>query len=397
MGEKKYTAEAIILPLIENSIYSTVKSTLDGKRGSIAPVPTLPRTIFSATIGLNPELLKLARDENGGLFFLESARNGEGADHNGDPELDKLVESLVTKGIELQPSFHLCDCDPALDVGPAGLVGSLFGTGMDSPGFFIGAQYAVVGTAVIAPVYVSVPIKDETIVSKVFDLIDDRAAKYSRNMRGTTDFFSFDFSKTTQSPGTPRSFILEIGPVKLRFFLAHSGKNVFLANKAELIEQLVALDRESESAEPDRAHAVLRIRPESWSKFLPTCYRGWAETNRRACQANHVPLAAVARMLLSANPDRRPTAEEVVREHTALFGRRPFCPEGGTYVVSEDGKSVECTVHGGLDESLQPPKPSDDCVQMRRLRATRSIQVRLLLLEDGLHTFIDVEKAKRRP
>ena len=90
---------------------------------------------------------------------------------------------------------------------------------------------------------------------------------------------------------------------------------------------------------------------------------GWAESNREACLNNLGPLASVGRSVLAGQQSRERTEEELGRaarqEADRLFGVHFFCPEGGHYLLSGDGKTCRCSVHGTALEPKQGTEPSE--------------------------------------
>ena len=91
---------------------------------------------------------------------------------------------------------------------------------------------------------------------------------------------------------------------------------------------------------------MLRLRPENWNAVLPGYNLSWAEANRSACHAN---LSLIANVNRGWN-DRKPAGDSpnavLMDRVTRFYGVRPFCPDGGTYALSADGKSCKCSIHG---------------------------------------------------
>ena len=97
---------------------------------------------------------------------------------------------------------------------------------------------------------------------------------------------------------------------------------------------------------------MLRVRPENWNAVLPGYNLGWAEANRAACHANLDMVSNVAR---GWNDNRVATPDAALLARVGrVYGERPFCPDGGSYSLSPDGRSCRCGVHGGHDDPHQP-------------------------------------------
>jgi hypothetical protein len=148
---------------------------------------------------------------------------------------------------------------------------------------------------------------------------------------------------------------------------------------------------------------MLRLRPQNWDQVLSDYRLGWAESNRRACLDNLGPLSNAARVHAAGGKaratgnrvdDSSQAAPEVHRLADRLYGAHFFCPEGGHYLLSPDGRSVTCSVHGSSLSPRQPSAPSDDGRTGQLLRSFSGLTASLTFREDGLRAVVVVERTK---
>jgi hypothetical protein len=120
---------------------------------------------------------------------------------------------------------------------------------------------------------------------------------------------------------------------------------------------------------------------------LPGYNLGWAEKHRSGCHDNLSLLANVAR----GWDDKAVDAD--VRERVARFyGVRPFCPDGGTYSLSADGRRCTCSVHGDPQDPRQLAAPTPDSPTGQVLKTFAGLRATLTFHEDGLRAVVVVER-----
>ena len=191
---------------------------------------------------------------------------------------------------------------------------------------------------------------------------------------------------------------MRFGPVKWRFFWGRIGHGLYIASKPFILEDLQALEA-VRLKEPgvlkavDRgpvAHAMIRLRPQNWNQVLADYRLGWAENNREACLQNLGPLSSIARSLIVKG--QSPLAGDLHRFADQFYGVHFFCPEGGRYVVAQDGKVVTCRVHGSAFAPRQPVAPAGESASDKLLRDFTGMTVALTFLEDGLHAVVVIDR-----
>jgi hypothetical protein len=186
--------------------------------------------------------------------------------------------------------------------------------------------------------------------------------------------------------------------VKFRLYFARIGSGLHLASKPFILEDFIAADAERNAPSAGNGpvgHAMVRLRPEYWDQVLADFRFGWAENNREACINNLGPLSSVSRAITSSvqKIDRaaelsRQVCQTADQLHTVHF----FCPEGGTYLLAPDGKSMICTVHGSALESRQPVAPSAKSSLGRLLQGFGGMTATLTFLPEGLRAVVEIER-----
>lgn len=341
---QQYRAETLVLPLIDNTIYTGLAATLGGEPEPLDALPVPQRNIFSVAARLNKEELLLA----GGPLrhFLDGMDDGRGLNQP-DPA---SIQKFLARGIGNQISMHVYDASPFVDFNLTSFLGLMiqeFGRGSGSlhdetiPISFLIASLN-------APVYLAVPVKDAQIVDEFLDQLDTMLSTVARQPSESQWLeFDFDFYKVPMENKDQRirCGAIQFGPVKWRVFFARIGDGLYLASKRFILDDLAAMAEAKRTDPGPTAHAMIRFRPEHWKDVLPEFQLGWAESSRVACLNNLGPLSSVARAV-HASSEGPLKPGRVHREADALHAVHFFCPDGGKYEVTADGKQVTCSVHG---------------------------------------------------
>jgi hypothetical protein len=350
------------------------------------------------------EVINLGRDEdriigggvNPGAFFDIPGVSAE--------KIKQLkVEEFLIKGIGNQVGFHVYDSVPTFDFNLPQFLGLTMGTfnGRQGPGGM--ANWELMASALItalnSPVYVSIPVQDAKVVDDFLDRLDPLMAESYRSIKEQGFFgISLDFYKAPLKPDrTMRVASVQFGPIKWRMFWARIGNGLYIATKAFILEDLVALEgqRGKTADTGPEAHGMVRARPANWDRVLADYRLGWAESNREACLNNLGPLASVGRSVLAGPQTRERTEEELGRaarqEADRLFGVHFFCPEGGHYLLSGDGKTCRCSVHGTALEPKQGTEPSEKG-SVSALKGLSGLTAALTFRKEGLRAVVEIER-----
>jgi hypothetical protein len=415
---EQYRLETIVLPLIDNSLYTGLAGVLGGRAEHLDSLPVPKRNIFSVAARLNkeqflPELDREERDQSYDQLLRDLGVTSR--------EARRLnLSEFFSKGLGNQVSLHVYDATPTFDLNMASLLGMLVGStagrarSLGSDELMIGLGIAALNT----PVYLAIPVQDARIVDRFLEKSDTALAIIARHKdRGgwlslEPDFYKFPLGQDQ----VYRGFGLRIGPLKLRFFWARIGGALYIASKPFILEDLAAMEAErtraaSATAAPTanalvsdpgpEGHAMIRLRPQNWNEVLPDFRLAWAENDREACLNNLGVLSSVSRALTAragGGAAAGPTGvelDQLVREATdRLRGEHLFCPEGGRYVVSADGRTVACSLHGTVLDPRQPAAPTEESTPGRLLRELAGATATLTFMQDGLHAVVVIDRKK---
>jgi hypothetical protein len=405
---ERYRLETIVLPLIDNSIYTGLALALGGKPEALDSLPVPKRNIFSVAMRFNKgELLKATKDiEREIKRDLFRGLNVE------DGAVDRLnVTAFISDGIGSQVGLHVYDSVPNFDFNMAEAMGMLTASlggefrDRDLQGLFI----SFLLTSLNSPVYMSIPVQDAKVVDQFGDQLEHIFALAARQgTRGRWIEFASDFYQVPfkgDKNKMMRSFCLKFGPAKFRFFWARIGTAVYIASKDFILEDLLALENErakvpalaQQSPADPPAHAMVKLRPQHWNQVLADYRLGWAENHRQACLNNQGPLSSVARTFsgpLGKIDDKElaTVAERVRREADRVHQVHFFCPEGGQYVLAADGKSMTCNVHGWALAPRQPASPVESSPLAKQLERFAGMTASLTFMEEGLRAVVILER-----
>jgi hypothetical protein len=382
-----YRAETIVLPLIDNTVYSGLATALGGEPEPLDALPVPRRNIFSMVARWNKETLV--------PMFVKKAAFPTNLRMLGvkQPPDAAALEQFLVKGIGNQIGLHVYDASPYFDFNLTGFLGETLRDFRGGGRFDEMLPISFLIASLNAPVYVAIPVQDAQIVDKFLDELDTTLAAVARQPRGVGWFdFAFDFYRVPLK-GTDeriRCYAVEFGPVKWRLFFARIDRGLYLASQRFILEDLAAAAEKKADGGPT-AHAMVRVRPEHWKEVLPAFQLGWAESSREACLNNLGPLSSVARAV-SASGGGHAEPGQVCRQADELYAVHFFCLDGGQYVLSPDGRQVTCSVHGSAAAPLQPAAPAAGSPMGRLMKDFGGLTAELTFLEDGLHAVVTVQR-----
>jgi hypothetical protein len=309
----------------------------------------------------------------------------------------KSFREVLDKGLGNQIALHVYDAVPIVDVN---LSSMLAGVLSSRPGS-AESELEMIGIGALAaslssPVYISIPVKNAEIVDRFLESLDPLLTNRLQAQGFEQDFYFLRKDKEL----TLRGNVLRFGAVKVRFFTGRIGDAFYIVicNKPFILDDLVALEaaRKSGALKPcdpgPVGHAMMRLRPENWNQVLPDFHLGWAENNRIGCLGNLGPLSNVARSMTASRNGQPAEAADVLHEAERLHDVHFFCPEGGHYKVTPDGKKCTCTVHGWDREPRQRTAPLPESPSTRLMREFAGLSATLTFREDGLQAVLLIDR-----
>jgi hypothetical protein len=316
------------------------------------------------------------------------------------------LREFLTKGLGSQISLNVYDAPPLFDFNLPSFLGLMLGN-FNGSQVNVGTQEILISFVVAslnAPVYLALPVQDPKLVDGFLDRLDTVLAHLSQRKEGggflnfEQDFYRF---KADKEKGL-RTYGFRVGPVKWRFCWGRIGNGLYVASKPFILEDLLNLEAEkgnpkSEGEDGPVAHAMIRMRPQNWNQVLADYRLGWAENIRIACIANVGPLASIQRSASGAKKEGKQESEDLKEQQfnqvaEKILGARCFCPEGGHYLKTPDGKPLECSVHGSALETRQEQTPAGNSAMSRLMKEFKGMSMSLTFLEDGLHAVLVIDR-----
>jgi hypothetical protein len=403
---ERYRLETIVLPLIDNSIYTGLASHLGGPPEPLDALPVPPRNIFSVGLRFNKQALLETTGLKEALLDTNAPR---GLRHFFGMPAEALVklgiQEFLTKGIGNQAALHLYDAAQLFDLNVPQMLGTTIGS-FNRRDFDFELLVGLLVASFNSPVYLSVPVQDAAVVDRFLDRLDRVLAAWARERIGGGGMFfelQQDFFRLAgRVEPRIRAYCFQFGPVKFRIFWARIGSALYIASKPFILKDLATMPSPQPLSPRERglqAHGMVKIRANHWNEVLPDFRLAWAENNRQACIQNLGPLSSVARALtarpLNARSDSvtRPAHDQAILGSASTYlGYQPFCPEGGHYVLSEDGKTFTCTVHGSALAPTQPAQPAGQSTSANVLEHFKGLTINLTFLADGLHAVVEMNR-----
>ena len=282
MTEKKYRVETIVLPLIDNSIYTGLAHVLSGKVEALDTLPVPKGNIFSLNVRFNKETM--LKD----CLGMDIPANGEEEAldwFSGLLVLGQVAEDLepnpTTSGATrlklpwLKPTRRRTGTArhasaghherPGQPGGPARLRpgcavrpepgdipgpdrGHFNGNGANTSGIATNLGVMAIAlpvAACTAPGYISISVKDEKIVDDFLAELDKGVPALTSEFRGDIGIpIKGDYYKLTLKGGvTARSFAVRVGPAKFRVHCARIGKGLYITNHASVLDDIQEAER----------------------------------------------------------------------------------------------------------------------------------------------------------
>jgi hypothetical protein len=401
---ERYRLETIILPLINNSIYQGLAETLNGKPEALDALPVPTRNILTVAGRFNKEaILKQAFGNEDP--YTQADRTVASSLGISEEDARKLgAGKVLAEGIGNQVALNICDAEQMFDIELPNFLGLAFANLNGGRGVLGGNQdwlAAFVIGSLNAPVYASVPVRDPKLVDSFLQRLDKVLTVKAINSRNRGGWFEVyeDAYRTKLKDGTPIwGYTVRLWVVKWRFFWGRIGNGLYIASKASLLEDIAATaaapGRGAVRDGPDTtAHAMLRLRPNNWKRVLDDYRLTWAENNREACLRNIGPVASAARAVRAAHKDGvENRSEAAVQEAARIYGVYMYCPDGGKYIVSEDGTKCTCSIHGDSAEPRQLLAPSPAAGPGKAIEHFARLTATLTFLEDGLHAVVVLDR-----
>lgn len=378
--------ETIVLPLLDNSIYTAMASTFGGAPARLDAHPVSKKSIFTLAFQLDKE--KLLTQYGQAVPGLVQGLGRE-AGLDGEAALPG-TEAFLRDGIGDQIALHLCDGHPHFELNYSSFFAQLLGSfgrgrGLGDEELFIG----VLISALNGPVYVAMPLNDPAVVDRYLDEVDDLLGRVARqpDANGWFRIGKDAYQIVGAGERKTRCFTLTIGPVKWRLFWERIASHLYVSSQKEILDELVNAPT-SAGTVAATGHAAIQIHPTQWEEVLASFRLGWAENNRHTCLRNLHHLDHVGRLYRAEGYTSDLTLEQ---EAQRLLGVRPFCPELGHYEIDANG-NVACSHHRNWGLVQQEAAPRPDSPSVKLLEEFSGMTAALTFTEEGLRAVLTVDR-----
>lgn len=370
LDDDKHTLETMVLPLIDNSLYTGLAGILGGD-APLCTKPVLQDVYLTAGVQLKREKFSALLGENLPIQFFMGQNF----------EANLLLEEFLNQGIGDCLTFSVCDDDPAFSLDMVSLLGmtSMMPGAMANP---LGFIYAWLLGSLHSPIFAQAQVQDAAVVDAFFERVVAHAVQKSGGQNG---WFTHDVCRIVGEERKIYSGVTKIGPVRMRFFWVRKGDKIFIANHMNLLERLLGAPTVAADEERRAEHAKIMLDSTHLIKLLPDIHQTALENKRLSCRRNLGKLTMAARAYSNIGASLDGFTE------SPILGARRFCPDGGTY--SFDDEAIEdgvcCSLHGTLSKPLQiMDEAPQEVLPNGMKRATASLN----FLEDGLWAKLEFER-----
>ena len=345
-----------ILPLIDNSLYGSVKEFLVSSKGPPLNVPCpKPDPVIMLSLNL------------------------------GEPawtQISKGLSELFTRFIHLSPAalddlgpalhFALYDADPVIALGSGDIFGA-FGGGAE---IFDRSEMFMIPMALsllTRPCAFIIETRDSARTTRFLE--EAASATLAARLGGGrgSDEFSAEFYRVTDENAWVYSFSV-MGLVKIRFGIRVEGNYVVIRNIPWSSRDVIAGVTES----PMRT-ARLLANPSACREQMAGLYSAAMEKERSAAMQG---IGRLYPLMLA----RGLTPEAALAEHQRLFGFRPAHPGGGTWTGTSANR-LRSTTFGAPDRQEQPAF-SDATAPFGLFKSIDSLNVSMEFQDEGLRTVL---------
>jgi len=412
-NKDRLTAETVILPLVENSIYTGLKYALAAKPEGLEPVLARRTAPRHGQVWVGPE------------------EDSDGKTNPGKPPAEQLLspQSLAPWGALPDSPMALSLTVPAWAIEhleeryemaswlaaeehPSRWLGNSVSLVVHdnqpvftldfSPGSFLSSSSlfrpnldSLLGLFCISsldmPVVASVAVSDEVKARSFLEKAVLRLVKLSRE-KGRDILFigrvETDSYTVLEGSPCPISVVtVNVLALRLRFcFAVHRGR-LWVSNQ---LPNLIASLKAPAPGRTTAAHLALSLTPTKAQRLETSRQLALSERARSICAVNQTP-AWVLLGLARVNP------REFAGSARRLLGYEPVCPEGGQYRYDPSTDELCCSLHGTLDRPRQPTRPQAGSTADQTLSDLGEFSVGLSFTTEGLVTRLEVETSRRSP
>ena len=398
LGPQSSRLETLVLPLIDNSIYTAISQVLAGSEEALDSLPVPNKNILSMLFRYNKDELIDKRLGTDTLRFGAQMLFPMNPTQAEELNIERFLHSVLAN----QVGVHVYDSVPAISLDLSAAFGMLAAS-VFRPAFtqrtappvqpsppqrsnamlggstFLWISFLV--ASLNAPTYLSLPLNQgredeaDSFLERLYLLLRARLLHQREQFGVVGDVYKLALSNNSIA----YCCSLQFGPVKLRINFARVEQGIFITSKSFILNDLIKasrgeqLDRANYSNKNAVGHAIARFRTANCDQIKSDMFIDQSEKNRAACVRNLTFLSAKYRLKCAMAGDR------VKLEQCSSLR---YCPSGGEYGLDE--LKAKCSVHGSADDSrsFESIALSPDI---------SAITAQLSFLEDGLNAVLTID------
>ena len=370
LKNNKLTVQTYIFPLIENSIYNTIKDISGGSPVVFKEDTRTENTLFSLYSKLNKEAVKEFLWERGtGMLGEETVR-------------ERIMRSLTEEEKKLDflgdyfiLSFH--DYEPLFSLDFSSL--QRINTAFFSPFTLMATQFFNLPFSFV--IDLKDPVKAKEFLNLIIHHLTRLPESYSVDLK-------VNFYRIKKDRGWYTATLDILSLIKLRFFFTIQKNRLIFTNKEWILRDIIQKLEETSSSPVFSGNIALRYYPEAYKRTQEYIEQGWREKITIACIRN-LPLLDP----LFWSFGDIPSIPEATLNY---YGYQINCPEKGEYRFDPVKGHAYCTVHGDIWETKSPPGIDKDLSVYRFLMQQQSAKIILEFTKEGIMTTLtlDVDKIK---
>ncbi len=351
------TVDTCILPLIENSIYNSLKALFGGSPVTLHPDYTVKGDILSASFKFNIE-----------NFFKENGIFGEYMSGS-----DGLKAAGSIFGDELQ--IHMGDVSPMIDIEGSEFTREVLRGGWSNremlAGFLIWSFFH--------PMRVAVPVKKPAEAMNFIDSVSGTGhSRYGQNINVTK--YAIDYNRTRIDVMKVNYF----GIATSRFFYCIKDGMLHFATTEKYIKDVIDSGKFS-GAGVDRNIAAV-FRPADMVLEKNSYTSGIIESALEAGKKNN----GTIKLLDTLFPDAK--SEELPKLAYRNFGFMPVCPFGGTYSVNDKGEVINSVYGSSYSPVIKGVGGSTGTsAALKRFFSTKEVRLEFEFTPEGIKTTVKTE------
>lgn len=355
---KPLEIETIILPLIQNSIYAAVKSTIGGAPISL-DVPhhePAPVTVIS---------LKLPTD---GILarFLRTAGNSQNV--SGRPALERLVGDSV--------HIAIYDSQPLVALGSTELAGGFSGGWLAARGGGGITTWGILASMLTQPTAVFVETKTDIEPGELEQLVQSTFGFWQRRGPSNSELMRIGDEKAAKWVYTFNFF----GAIRFHLYVQQLGDYLVISNRQTGFRLI-----DAPGGGPP-ANAAVRTRFGAIDEMARVLDLHRAQNQSVAVMKG---IARLMPFLLAGAGD----VEQAVARHAAVFGAQPRHPEGGRWVWHPASLRLESSTYGSPGDRHLPELGARTAVNAPSgpFAGLERLELRFGFEEDGVRAVLTVD------